>query len=165
MALQDTTAPPAPTKGAQTRQAILDAAIARFGREGYRATAVADIARDAGIGGTVAYAYFPNKEALFLAAVDEDANAIMHEGLSSVLDPPEGFLDIFGGTIEISGLDPPLDPSGIDLHDEGNALVHGECSRLAPKSSKKTGRRRDGASPDPPPPGAARRWGSGPFSP
>ena len=32
------------TKGEQTRRAILDAAIARFGREGYRATSVADIA-------------------------------------------------------------------------------------------------------------------------
>ena len=71
----------APTKGAQTRQAILDAAIARFGRDGYRATSVADIARDAGVGGTVAYAYFPNKEALFLAALDEDAAAVIHEGL------------------------------------------------------------------------------------
>src|SRR3954454_16344166 len=74
------------TKGAQTRQAILDAAITRFGREGYRATAVADIARDAGIGGTVAYAYFPNKEALFLAAIDEDAAAVIHEGLSNLQD-------------------------------------------------------------------------------
>ena len=63
------------TKGAQTRQAILEAAIARFGRDGYRATSVADIARDAGVGGTVAYAYFPDKEALFLAALDEDAAA------------------------------------------------------------------------------------------
>src|SRR2546423_1656768 len=63
-------------KGLQTRQAILDAAIARFGRDGYRATAVADIVRDAGVGGTVAYAYFPNKEALFLAAVDEDAAVV-----------------------------------------------------------------------------------------
>ena len=63
------------TKGEQTRQAILDAAIARFGRDGYRATSVADIARDAGVGGTVAYAYFPSKEALFLAAIDEDAAA------------------------------------------------------------------------------------------
>ena len=70
-----------PTKGEQTRQAILDAAIARFGRDGYRATSVADIARDAGVGGTVAYAYFPNKEALFLAAIDEDAAAVIHEGL------------------------------------------------------------------------------------
>ena len=73
-------------KGEQTRQAILDAAVARFGRDGYRATSVADIARDAAVGGTVAYAYFPNKEALFLAAVDEDAAQVIHEGLSSLLD-------------------------------------------------------------------------------
>ena len=76
-------------KGEQTRQAILDAAIARFGREGYRATSVADIARDAGVGGTVAYAYFPNKEALFLAAIDEDAAGVIHEGLDSVIDDPD----------------------------------------------------------------------------
>src|ERR1700730_11093313 len=76
------------TKGEQTRQAILDAAIARFGREGYRATAVADIARDAAVGGTVAYAYFPNKEALFLAALDEDAAGVIHEGLSSIIAEP-----------------------------------------------------------------------------
>lgn len=78
----------APTRGAQTRRAILDAAIARFGREGYRSTSVADIARDAGVGGTVTYAYFPNKEALFLAALDEDAAAVIHEGLSSVSEDP-----------------------------------------------------------------------------
>ena len=56
-----TTATTATRKGEQTRLAILDAAIARFGREGYRATSVADIARDAGVSGTAAYAYFPNK--------------------------------------------------------------------------------------------------------
>ena len=71
-------------KGEQTRTAVLDAAIARFGRDGYRATSVADIARDAGVGGTVAYAYFPNKEALFLAAVDEDAAAVIDEGASTL---------------------------------------------------------------------------------
>ncbi len=63
-------------------------AIARFGRDGFRATSVADIARDANVGGTVAYAYFPNKEALFLAALDEDAAGVIHEGLSSVLADP-----------------------------------------------------------------------------
>jgi AcrR family transcriptional regulator len=73
------------TKGEQTRRAILDAAVARFGRDGYRATSVADIARDAGVGGTVAYAYFPNKEALFLAALDEDAAAVISEGLIHVV--------------------------------------------------------------------------------
>jgi AcrR family transcriptional regulator len=78
----------ASTKGEQTRQAILDAAIVRFGRDGYRSTSVADIARDAGVGGTVAYAYFPNKEALFLAAIDEDAAAVIHDGLTSVFGDP-----------------------------------------------------------------------------
>ena len=67
-----------------TRRAILDAAIARFGREGYRATAVADIARDAGVGGSLAYAYFPSKEALFLAAVDEDAAGVVEQGVRSL---------------------------------------------------------------------------------
>ena len=76
------------TKGERTRQAILDAAIARFGREGYRATSVADIARDAGVSGTAAYAYFPNKEALFLAALDDDAAAVIDEGLTSVMQDP-----------------------------------------------------------------------------
>src|SRR4051812_11053844 len=75
-----------PSKGQQTRQAILRAAIVRFGRDGYRATSVADIARDASVGGTVAYAYFPSKEALFLAAVDEDAAGVVHEGLSTIDD-------------------------------------------------------------------------------
>jgi AcrR family transcriptional regulator len=77
------------TKGAQTRRTILEAAISRFGRDGYRGTSVADIARDAGVGGTVAYAYFPNKEALFLAAVDEDAAGVIQEGLATVRDVPD----------------------------------------------------------------------------
>src|SRR3546814_17619533 len=69
------------TKGEQTRRAILAAAIERFGREGYRATSVADIARAAGVGGTVAYAYFPNKETLFLAAIYEDASHVINSGM------------------------------------------------------------------------------------
>jgi AcrR family transcriptional regulator len=76
------------TKGAQTRQAILDAAIVRFGREGFRATSVADIARDAAVGGTVPYAYFADKEALFLAALDEDAAAVIEEGVSGAFETP-----------------------------------------------------------------------------
>jgi AcrR family transcriptional regulator len=76
------------TKGEQTRRDVLAAAIARFGRDGYRVTSVADIARDAGVGGTVPYAYFPNKEALFLAAADEDAAAAIHEALAAVFAEP-----------------------------------------------------------------------------
>lgn len=74
--------PAAPAKGEQTRRTVLDAAIARFGRDGFRSTSVAEIARDAGVGGTVTYAYFPNKEALFLAALDEDAAGVIQEGVA-----------------------------------------------------------------------------------
>jgi AcrR family transcriptional regulator len=77
-----------PSKGERTRQAILEAAIERFGREGFRATSVANIARDADVGGSVPYAYFADKEALFMAALDEDAAAVIHEGLSTLLDDP-----------------------------------------------------------------------------
>lgn len=77
----------AQSKGELTRQVILDAAIARFGRDGFRATSVADICREAGVSGTAAYAYFPNKEALFLAACDEDAAALIHEGLDNITAP------------------------------------------------------------------------------
>jgi len=76
----------ATSKGEQTRRAILDAAIVRFGREGYRATSVADVARDAGVGGTVPYTYFADKEALFLAAIDEDAAALINEGLAGTFE-------------------------------------------------------------------------------
>lgn len=74
------------TKGELTRQTVLDAAIVRFGDEGYRGTSVATIARAAGVGGTVPYAYFPNKEALFFAAVDHDAAGLIQQGLETLSD-------------------------------------------------------------------------------
>jgi AcrR family transcriptional regulator len=80
------------SKGAATRKAILRAAIDRFARDGFRATSVADIARDAGVSGTLAYAYFPNKEALFLAAVDEDSAGLIQlavDHLNDVVDPTD----------------------------------------------------------------------------
>jgi AcrR family transcriptional regulator len=85
------------TKGERTRQTLLDTAIARFGRDGYRGTSVAEIARDARLSGTAAYVYFPNKEALFLAAVDEDAAAVVDEGLASLTDAVD--LDQWRGTL------------------------------------------------------------------
>jgi AcrR family transcriptional regulator len=86
MGLGPAAAMPGASKGARTRQALLEAAIARFGRNGYRGTSVAEVARDARLSGTAAYAYFASKESLFVAAVDEDAAAVIAEGLSSVVD-------------------------------------------------------------------------------
>ncbi len=88
MADADTIADPPTEKGTQSRDAILAVAIQRFGRDGFRATSVADIAREAQVSGTLAYAYFDNKRALFLAALDADIAALIEEGVASVLDTP-----------------------------------------------------------------------------
>lgn len=73
------------TRGEQTRHALLDAARERFARDGYRRTSVADISRDAGVGGTTAYVHFANKEALFFAAVDRDLAALFDEFAAALL--------------------------------------------------------------------------------
>jgi AcrR family transcriptional regulator len=86
-----------PTKGDRTRQALLYAAIARFAREGYRGTSVADVCRDAGLSTTASYPYFANKEALFVAAVDEDVAGLIDDAVSFVIideDPEQ-----WGGVI------------------------------------------------------------------
>ena len=122
---------PPESKGAQTRRAILAAAVTRFGRDGYRATSVADIARDAGIGGTVAYAYFPNKEALFLAAIDEDAAAVIEEGVASTLQAADADIRHWHDTMLftlvaavqrhplarrlLAGLEPEVTPRVLDM--------------------------------------------------
>lgn len=80
-------------RGAKTRQALLDAATERFARDGYRATSVADISRDAGVGGTTAFVHFDNKEALFFAAVDDDLTSLFDElGTELASLGPEGAL-------------------------------------------------------------------------
>jgi AcrR family transcriptional regulator len=75
---------PQATKGDRTRQALLSAAVVRFAREGYRGTSVADVCRDAGLSTTASYPYFANKEALFVAAVDEDVAGLIDAAVSLV---------------------------------------------------------------------------------
>lgn len=67
------------TKGERTRQRLVALAIARFGERGFRATSVSEIARSAGLTQAAVYAYFPNKDALFEAAVDTDAGGMLVE--------------------------------------------------------------------------------------
>jgi AcrR family transcriptional regulator len=73
-----------PTKGERTQARILEAAVERFGANGFRPTSVAAIARDAGVSAAAPFAYWPSKEALFEAAVDHDAHAVIAQLLASV---------------------------------------------------------------------------------
>jgi AcrR family transcriptional regulator len=78
-------------KGERTRARLLELAVDRFATAGYQRTSVSEIARQAGLTPAAAYAYFPNKTALFEAAVDADADALIDEatgglGLGSARD-------------------------------------------------------------------------------
>jgi AcrR family transcriptional regulator len=74
------------TKGARTRAALLEHAVRRFARDGFRGTSVAEISRDAGMSPAAAYAYFESKEALFEAAVDVDAAGLVAEALPGLAE-------------------------------------------------------------------------------
>ena len=64
-------------KGERTRAALIHAAISRFASEGFNRVSLTDVARDVGVSPTAVYRYFPDKEALFEAAVDADAEALV----------------------------------------------------------------------------------------
>jgi AcrR family transcriptional regulator len=70
------------SKGDRTRARLLEIAVRRFAADGYRRTSVSDIAREAGVTPATTYAYFAGKEALFEAAVDADAIALMETARS-----------------------------------------------------------------------------------
>ncbi|MCP3994675.1 MAG: TetR/AcrR family transcriptional regulator [bacterium] len=55
----------------QTRKALLDAAADSFVANGLGATSIGTLADEAGIARTTVYEYFPNKEAVLAALIDE----------------------------------------------------------------------------------------------
>jgi AcrR family transcriptional regulator len=84
LAPTDATTEASETKGERTRRRLLEIAVERFGSRGFRGTSVSEIARAAGLTQAASYAYFENKEALFRAAVDADASALIDEVLARV---------------------------------------------------------------------------------
>jgi len=75
-----------PTKGARTRQAILDVAVRQLAAAGLRGTSVPAVAREVGLSASAVYAYFPTKLRLFEAAVDADVAGLVAEALPDVLE-------------------------------------------------------------------------------
>lgn len=76
-------------KGEIKREEILDKAVEAFGRFGYHATSMREVASACGLSQAGLLHYFPNKEALLLALVDR------REEEQSVEDPfdPESWLN------------------------------------------------------------------------
>lgn len=62
---------PATPRGRRSRQALLDAARIVFGRDGFSAARITDIADAAGAAHGSFYTYFTSKEDIFLALIEE----------------------------------------------------------------------------------------------
>ncbi len=127
-------------KGELTRARLLDGAIRRFAAEGYRGASVSDIARDAGLTPAAAYAYFAGKEALFEAAVDADAAALIDVARGAAGEGPvrERELAFVGALVEhvdehplarrvLAGLEPDVVHRLLDL--PSLHAVREECAR------------------------------------
>ncbi|MFT3731947.1 MAG: TetR/AcrR family transcriptional regulator [Hyphomicrobium sp.] len=61
-----------PEKTAHTRQSIVDAALAEFLESGFANTTIESVAKRAGVAKGLIYRYFPAKEALFSAVVQQE---------------------------------------------------------------------------------------------
>jgi len=75
----------------KTRDRILQAALSVFARKGYHRAAVDDIVHASGTSKGAVYHHFPNKEALFLALVDEFA-ARLAEAIAGAVRDSHGAL-------------------------------------------------------------------------
>jgi AcrR family transcriptional regulator len=87
------------TKGQRTRERLLRAAIERFGEDGFRATAVSQLSRDAGLTPAAAYAYFADKDAFWEAAISADLDALDHEVRVAALTSERPLYDLMSGFI------------------------------------------------------------------
>lgn len=75
----------APARRRDTRDAVLDAALEVFGRDGYADATVDDIARTAGVAKPTVYNHFDDKAALFVETIVRGA-ARSNERITEVID-------------------------------------------------------------------------------
>lgn len=118
------------------RSRILDGARAAFLRYGYERSSMADIAAGAGVSRTALYHYFPGKEDVLQAVVDElharnlNAAAEVLENSEALDSALTGLIDVkFGRTLDLMA----GSPHGVELVDAGHRLT-GPAIRAADES-------------------------------
>jgi AcrR family transcriptional regulator len=77
-------------KGEETRERILDAALNIFSHKGYHDTRMDEIVEASDTSKGSIYFYFPNKERLFLALVDQFADLLERRVIEAVEQEEEG---------------------------------------------------------------------------
>ena len=148
---------PRTARGEATRQRLLDAAEALFGRNGFHATGISDITRRAGVAQGTFYLYFESKEQVFTElvrhlsrtlrrAIAEDVAgvegrlAIEAAGLRSFLRFAAAHRDLYRIVFESQYIDPDLFRWYYERMAEGyargleGAMEAGEIRRLDPET-------------------------------
>jgi len=81
---------PREVSAARTREALIDAALERFARDGYDATTADQIAEQAGVSPRTFFRYFPTKESVLFSGETTWVRAMADE----YIDQPEGVRDL-----------------------------------------------------------------------
>src|SRR5436189_430134 len=102
---------PAEANDSPSRARILAAAEERFAACGYRRTAIAEIAREAGVAAGTLYRYFENKEEIF--------RAVMRDLLDAWLDTARQVLGEGGTAVERLGR---LGQASVDFNRENDLI-------------------------------------------
>jgi TetR/AcrR family fatty acid metabolism transcriptional regulator len=127
-----------------TRERIAQAALEVFARKGYHRAAVDDIVRVSGTSKGAVYHHFPNKEALFLALVDDfaarlaarvaDAIAESHGALGKVEAALRAGLETFATHREFARIVLLESASVGPAYQEKRAEIHGRFAALIQSS-------------------------------
>jgi len=112
-----------------TRERILHAALTVFARKGYHRALVDDIVRASGTSKGAVYHHFPNKEALFLALVDDFAARLAH-AVAEAISRSHGAL---AGNRELArillleavSLGPAYETKRAEIHERFAGLIRG----------------------------------------
>ncbi|SCW89981.1 TetR/AcrR family transcriptional regulator [Ancylobacter rudongensis] len=135
------TAAPAEKLRRDPRRRVLDAAIACFTRAGFHGTSMQQICAEAGMSPGALYRYFPSKESIIVAIVDEER--AMRMSCLELLDSAPGFVEglarmgqaLFSGETPMVSLalgpeiyaeaarNPALKPTFDAVEDEMNAAI------------------------------------------
>ncbi len=73
---------------ALTRNALLDSAFRLFVANGFAGASLTDVASLAGVGRTTLYEYFPNKEELFMALIEERVPPLLEDAVARMSPGP-----------------------------------------------------------------------------
>jgi TetR/AcrR family transcriptional regulator, fatty acid metabolism regulator protein len=140
-------------KRGAAREKILEAALAVFAQKGYHRAIVDDIVRVSGTSKGAVYHHFPNKEALFLALVDQfvvhlataaaEAIAAQHGALKKVEGALRAALETFARhrqlarilLLEAVSLGPTYEAKRAEVHRRFADLIKGYLDEAAAEAS------------------------------